>query len=131
MPAVQETVDRVRRIDVDQIDMDLRRLSSPTRPHAAVGRYRPLHLGKEERAGLDAGVAAGGLSPLADHEGAGWARVHYPKIDYQDLYYYSAPKKKELASLDEVDPEILRLTKNSAFPCASRKCWPAWSAKRR
>src|SRR5580704_11337397 len=34
-----------------------------------------------------------------------WARVHYPKIDYQDLYYYSAPKpKKTIGSLDEIDP---------------------------
>ncbi len=38
-----------------------------------------------------------------------WAHVNYPPIDYQDAYYYAAPKpKKELASLDEVDPEILK-----------------------
>ena len=37
-----------------------------------------------------------------------WARVEYGPIDYQDLYYYSAPKRKALASLDEVDPEILK-----------------------
>lgn len=38
-----------------------------------------------------------------------WANVHYPKIDFQDIYYYAAPKpKKELSSLDEVDPEILK-----------------------
>jgi Fe-S cluster assembly protein SufB len=37
-----------------------------------------------------------------------WARVHYPKIDYQDLYYYAAPKAKDgPMSLDEVDPELL------------------------
>ena len=37
-----------------------------------------------------------------------WAKVHYPKIDYQDLYYYAAPKEKvTLNSLDEVDPELL------------------------
>jgi len=37
-----------------------------------------------------------------------WAHIHYPKIDYQDIIYYAAPKKKkELASLDEVDPELL------------------------
>ncbi len=37
-----------------------------------------------------------------------WPNVHYPKINYQDLYYYSAPKpKKVLNSLDEVDPELL------------------------
>jgi Fe-S cluster assembly protein SufB len=37
-----------------------------------------------------------------------WARVDYGPIDYQDLYYYSAPKRKAMASLDEVDPEIIK-----------------------
>jgi Fe-S cluster assembly protein SufB len=37
-----------------------------------------------------------------------WARVKFPKIDYQDAYYYAAPKKKDgPKSLDEVDPELL------------------------
>jgi Fe-S cluster assembly protein SufB len=36
-----------------------------------------------------------------------WANVHYPSIDYQDMIYYSAPKpKKQLGSLNEVDPEL-------------------------
>ncbi len=38
-----------------------------------------------------------------------WANVHYPAVNFQDIIYYSAPKpKKELASLDEVDPELLK-----------------------
>lgn len=38
-----------------------------------------------------------------------WAKVDFPKIDYQDVYYYAAPKKKpQLESLDEVDPELLK-----------------------
>ena len=38
-----------------------------------------------------------------------WANIHYAKIDYQDISYYSAPKKKPLKkSLDEVDPELLK-----------------------
>ncbi len=38
-----------------------------------------------------------------------WANVHYPPIDYQAIRYYSAPKqKKQLGSLDEVDPELRR-----------------------
>ena len=38
-----------------------------------------------------------------------WAHVHYPKIDFQDHYYYSAPKKKpQLNSLDEADPELIK-----------------------
>jgi Fe-S cluster assembly protein SufB len=37
-----------------------------------------------------------------------WAKLHYAKIDYQDIYYWAAPKAKEgPASLDEVDPELL------------------------
>src|SRR5262245_8599594 len=37
-----------------------------------------------------------------------WANIDYPKIDYQDIVYYSAPKAKKLESLDQVDPELLR-----------------------
>ena len=37
-----------------------------------------------------------------------WPNVHYPKVDYQDIKYYSAPKqKKQPKSLDEVDPELI------------------------
>ena len=43
-----------------------------------------------------------------DHEPT-WAKVDYPKIDYQNIIYYSAPKTSpEVESLDEVDPELLR-----------------------
>src|ERR1700724_2027087 len=46
-----------------------------------------------------------------------WARVNYPKIDYQDLYYYSAPKpKKQVGSLDEIDPEILKTYEKLGIP---------------
>lgn len=38
-----------------------------------------------------------------------WAHIPYPKIDFQNISYYSAPKKTpELKSLDEVDPELLK-----------------------
>src|SRR5262249_24146560 len=46
-----------------------------------------------------------------------WARVKYGPIDYQDLYYYSAPKKKGgPKSLDEIDPEILETYKKLGIP---------------
>ena len=45
-----------------------------------------------------------------------WARVNYPKIDYQGIYYYAAPKRNALASLDEVDPEILRTYEKLGIP---------------
>ncbi|KAF2991550.1 Fe-S cluster assembly protein SufB [Methylocystis sp. MJC1] len=46
-----------------------------------------------------------------------WARVHYPPIDYQDLYYYSAPKSTPgPKTLDEVDPELLRTYEKLGIP---------------
>ena len=46
-----------------------------------------------------------------------WAKVSFPKIDYQDSYYYAAPKPKAaLASLDEVDPDILETYKKLGIP---------------
>jgi Fe-S cluster assembly protein SufB len=51
-----------------------------------------------------------------------WANVHYPPIDYQALSYYSAPKqKKELKSLDEVDPEILQTYEKLGIPLHEQK----------
>jgi len=37
-----------------------------------------------------------------------WAHLTIPEIDYQNIVYFAAPKKKELKSLDEVDPELLK-----------------------
>jgi len=46
-----------------------------------------------------------------------WAKVHFPRIDYQDSYYYAAPKQKEgPKSLDEVDPELLETYKKLGIP---------------
>ena len=51
-----------------------------------------------------------------------WANVKYPPIDYQALSYYSAPKqKKELKSLDEVDPEILQTYEKLGIPLHEQK----------
>ncbi len=45
-----------------------------------------------------------------------WAKVHYEPIDYQDLHYYAAPKKKTIKSLDELDPEILKTYEKLGIP---------------
>ena len=46
-----------------------------------------------------------------------WARVHFPRIDYQDSYYYAAPKDKVgPKSLDEVDPELLAVYAKLGIP---------------
>ena len=51
-----------------------------------------------------------------------WPNVQYPPIDYQDIIYYAAPKKKpELKSLDEVDPELLRTFEKLGIPLDEQK----------
>ena len=51
-----------------------------------------------------------------------WALLHYPPIDYQDIIYYSAPKKKkELSGLDEVDPELLETFNKLGIPLEEQK----------
>src|SRR5690606_6475609 len=50
-----------------------------------------------------------------------WAQVSFPRIDFQDISYYSAPKKKEgLKSMDEVDPELLRTYEKLGVPLHER-----------
>jgi Fe-S cluster assembly protein SufB len=52
----------------------------------------------------------------------GWAMVDYPKINYQDIIYYSAPKQNQgLESLDEVDPELLATYKKLGIPLEEQK----------
>ncbi len=51
-----------------------------------------------------------------------WANVHYPAINYQDIIYYAAPKKKPvLGSLDEADPELLATFKKLGIPLEEQK----------
>jgi len=51
-----------------------------------------------------------------------WAKLKIPAIDYQDAYYYAEPKAKEkLGSLDEVDPEILRVYEKLGIPIEEQK----------
>ena len=51
-----------------------------------------------------------------------WPNISYPDIDYQDVIYYSAPKQKATkASLDEVDPELLRTFEKLGIPLTEQK----------
>jgi Fe-S cluster assembly protein SufB len=117
MPAVQETVDQVRRIDVDQYkygfvtDIESEKapkgLSEDTVRFISAKKCEPQWM-------LDWRLEA--YRRWQTMREPTWARVDYPKIDYQDAYYYSAPKKKALASLDEVDPEILKTYEKLGIP---------------
>ena len=62
------------------------------------------------------------ISLLEKEQIPGWANVHYPTIDFQDIIYYSAPKpKKQLTSLDEVDPELLKTYEKLGIPLQEQK----------
>ena len=61
-----------------------------------------------------------------------WAKVDYPPIDYQDAYYYSAPKSADGPdSLDNVDPELLRTYEKLGIPLAEQEilAGPLWLIK--
>src|SRR6202163_3664650 len=117
MPAVQETVDQVRRIDVDQYKYGFETLIESDKAPKGLSEdtVRFISAKKDEPAWmLDWRLAAyrRGLTMREPQ----WARVDYGPIDYQDLYYYSAPKRNALASLDEVDPEILKTYEKLGIP---------------
>jgi Fe-S cluster assembly protein SufB len=118
MPAVQETVARVREIDVDQYKYgfvtDIESDKAPKGLDESTVRFISAKKNEPEWM-LEWRLEA--FRRWKTMQEPTWARVHYSKINYQDLYYYSAPKKKpELASLDEVDPEILKTYEKLGIP---------------
>src|SRR5215212_8953899 len=117
MPAVQETVDRVRRIDVDQYRYGFETVIESEKAPKGLSEQTVRFI--SEKKGEPAWMLEWRLEAyrrwLTMQEPT-WARVNYPKIDYQDLYYYSAPKRNALASLDEVDPEILKTYEKLGIP---------------
>src|SRR5579883_557215 len=118
MPAVQETVDRVRLIDVDQYKYGFETLIESEKAPKGLSEdtIRFISAKKHEPDWMLAWRLEAYRHWLTMHEPT-WARVEYPKIDYQDIYYYSAPKRKTgPASLDEVDPEILKTYEKLGIP---------------
>jgi Fe-S cluster assembly protein SufB len=118
MPAVQETVDRVRRIDVDQYRYGFETLIESEKAPRGLSEetIRFISAKKSEPAWMLEWRLEAYRRWLTMTEPT-WARVNYPKIDYQDLYYYAAPKaKKSVASLDEIDPEILKTYEKLGIP---------------
>jgi len=117
MPAVQETIERVRRIDVDQYKYgfvtDIE--SDKAEKGLSEDTVRFISAKKGEPEWMLAWRLDAYKRWLTMREPT-WARVDYPKINYQDYYYYSAPKRKALASLDEVDPEILKTYEKLGIP---------------
>src|SRR6185503_7869030 len=123
MPAVQETIERVRRIDVDQYKYgfvtDIESDKAPKGLSEDIVRFISGKKGEPEW------MLAWRLEAyrrwLTMREPT-WARVKYGPIDYQDLYYYSAPKKRQgPKSLDEIDPEILKTYEKLGIPLREQK----------
>jgi Fe-S cluster assembly protein SufB len=118
MPAELETVERVRRIDVDQYRYGFETITESDKAPKGLSEdiVRFISAKKQEPEWMLEWRLEAYRRWLTMQEPT-WARVDYPKIDYQDVYYYSAPKqKKALASLDEVDPEILKTYEKLGIP---------------
>ncbi len=118
MPAVQETVDQVRLIDVDQYKYGfVTDIESEKAPKGlSEDTIRFISAKKNEPEWILAWRLEAYKRWLTIREPT-WARVTYPKIDYQDIHYYAAPKKFTAPkSLDEVDPEILRTYEKLGIP---------------
>ncbi len=118
MPAVQETIEQVRAIDVDQYKYGFETIiemeKAPKGLNEDVIRFISARKGEPEwmlEWRLDA------YKRWLTMEEPDWARVSYEKIDYNDIYYYAAPKMNEAPkTLDEVDPEILKTYEKLGIP---------------
>jgi Fe-S cluster assembly protein SufB len=117
MPAVQETVAQVRALDVDKykygFTTDIESDLAPKGLNEDIVRF--ISAKKNEPSWM-ADWRLQAYRRWVGMKEPNWARVHYPKIDYQDLHYYAAPKRNALASLDEVDPEILKTYARLGIP---------------
>jgi Fe-S cluster assembly protein SufB len=123
MPAVQETVARVKEIDVDKykygFTTEIESIKAPKGLNEDVIRF--ISAKKGEPDWLLAWRLEAYRRWLTLEEPT-WANVHYPKIDFQELYYYAAPKSTEgPKSLDEVDPELLRTYERLGIPLSEQK----------
>ena len=123
MEAVQETVDRVRSIDVEAYKYGF---VSPIESELAPRGLNEDTVGFiSERKGEPEWLLAWRLDAfrrwrtMAETK---WARVTYPPIDYQAIYYFAAPKSGPAPkSLDEIDPELLRTYAKLGIPLVEQE----------
>jgi Fe-S cluster assembly protein SufB len=109
MPAVQQTIEQVKSLDVDKyrygFETEIESVLAPKGLSEDIVRFI------SQKKGEPAWMLEWRLEAYrrwVTMEEPKWANVTYPRIDFQDLHYYAAPKSTEgPKSLDEVDPEIL------------------------
>jgi Fe-S cluster assembly protein SufB len=118
MPAVQETIERVRKIDVDQYKYGFETAIETDKAPAGLNEdiIRLISQKKGEPEWMLEWRLGAYRRWLAMDEPT-WARVHYPKIDFQAISYYAAPKNLSgPKSLAEVDPELLKTYEKLGIP---------------
>ncbi|KAB2851229.1 MAG: Fe-S cluster assembly protein SufB [Hyphomicrobiaceae bacterium] len=118
MAAVRETVEQIKRIDVDQykygFETQIETEKAPKGLNEDIVRFISQKKG-EPAFMLEWRLEA--YRRWQAMEEPTWAKVRYPKIDFQDLYYYAAPKGTSgPKSLDEVDPELLKTYEKLGIP---------------
>ena len=118
MPAVQETIEQVRKIDVDQYKYGFETSIETDKAPKGLNEdiIRLISAKKNEPEWMLAWRLDAFRRWLTLEEPT-WARVHYPKIDFQDIHYYSAPKSTPgPTSLEDVDPELLKVYAKLGIP---------------
>jgi Fe-S cluster assembly protein SufB len=118
MPAVQETIDQVRQIDVDQYKYGFETFIETDKAPKGLNEdiIRFISAKKDEPEWMLEWRLDAYQRWLTMQE-PNWARVDYPEIDFNDLYYYAAPKNQTgPKNLDEVDPELLATYEKLGIP---------------
>jgi Fe-S cluster assembly protein SufB len=118
MPAVQETIGQVKKFDVDQykygFETKIATVKAPKGLDESTVRFISAKKGEP------AWMLEWRLESFRRWQGMiepTWANVKYPKIDFQNLYYYAAPKSTEgPKSLEDVDPELLATYEKLGIP---------------
>ena len=118
MPAVRETVEQVKKIDVDQYKYGFETKIESVRAPKGLSEDTVRFISAKK--GEPAWMLEWRLEAYRrwrTMEEPTWARVSYPKIDFEDLYYYSAPKSSEgPKSLEDVDPVLLKTYARLGIP---------------
>ncbi|MFF8801191.1 MULTISPECIES: Fe-S cluster assembly protein SufB [unclassified Methylobacterium] len=117
MPAVQETIDRVRSIDLDQYKYGFETVIEMEKSEKGLSEdvVRFISAKKNEPEWMLEWRLDAYKRWLTMKEPE-WARVEYDRVDYDNIYYYAAPKRKGPESLDEIDPEILKTYEKLGIP---------------
>ena len=119
MPAVQETIDQVRAIDVEKYKYGFTTdIEVDKAPKGLNEDFIRLISEKKNEPEWMLEWRLDAYRRWQTMTAPKWAKVDYPPIDFQDLYYYAAPKgfKETPKSLDEVDPELLRTYEKLGIP---------------